>query len=168
MSTTTKFTPTRVIVLYPHTRGYTYAVMDSPLEIVEMRLHEVRNVEVNDLVESLKKVVTKHVPASIVIEDSSCRFSRKGKKTKEVLTKLKRWVKRKNLPFFSYTREQIRLVFENWHARNKYEIAQVLSRNIPELEPLMYYEPTYPKREQNIEALFVTISLGVTHFYLQD
>lgn len=168
MTSSTKVVPSRIVVMYPHTRGFAYAVMDSPLEIVDMKLYEIKDIDVTDIVSRMREIVKQFQPATLVVEDCSCVHSRKGTRTIKIIKQLSSWARKKGIQVEQYSRGQVREVFGRWKATNKYDISVVLARNIKSLKPFVYQKPKYPNREKNIDALFTAISFGVTRFFISE
>tara|TARA_R110002072_G_scaffold7503_2_gene40941 strand:+ start:735682 stop:736179 length:498 start_codon:yes stop_codon:yes gene_type:complete len=165
MSLSTDIIPTRIVALYPNTRGFGYAVMESALEVTEMQLISPKKFDFNKIMSLMREVLSIHGPATLILEDCRSKYCRKGAQTKQLIRSIAAWARKKNIPVEFYSREQIRDTFEKWNANNKYEIAEVLTRNIDILKPLMFEKPKYPAREPNVEAIFSAVSLGVVHYF---
>lgn len=165
MSLSTKVVPTRIVAIYLNTRGFGYAVMESALDVTEMRLISPKKFDFNKILGLMREVISIHGPATLLLEDSNSKYCRKGAQTKQLIRSIAAWAKKKEVPVEFYSREQIRDVFERWNATTKYEIAEVLTRNIDTLEPLMFNKPKYPAREPNVEAVFSAVSMGVGHYF---
>jgi hypothetical protein len=101
----------------------------------------------------------------LFIEDYSGNYSNKSKRVIDVLKAIQKYSKQKGFLSSSYSREQIRLVFSNWHAKTRYEIAEVISRNVEAFSNLLFDKPKYPKTEHSRSAQFDAASLGITHYY---
>ncbi|MFY0602700.1 MAG: hypothetical protein JXQ93_02040 [Flavobacteriaceae bacterium] len=168
MTNLTNLEPTKVLVIYPCTRGFSYVVMENPLKLIEFNFISPKKFDKEKLLNVIKRVIQTHEPITLVLEDCNSKYCRKGKRTRNFIQEISLWSKRRGVPVKLYSRDQVRNVFERWHARTKYEIALVLSRNIPELQQYMYTKPKYPKREDNRDSLFCSISLGVSHFHMID
>ena len=160
MSLSTKVIPTRTVAIYPNTRGFGYAVMESALDVTEMKLISPKKFDFNKILGLMREVISIHGPATLLLEDCSSKYCRKGAQTKQLIRSIAAWAKKKEIPVEFYSREQIRDVFERWNATTKYEIAEVLTRNIETLKPLMFDKPKYPAREPNGEAIFSAVSMG--------
>lgn len=168
MTVSTNIVPTRTVAIYPYTRGFGYAVMESALDLTEMRLISPKQFNNSKLLHLMRKVLLIHGPATLVLEDCNSKYCRKGAQSKQLIRTIAAWAKKKGVHVKFYSREQIRDVFERWGAKSKYEIAEVLARNIESLKPIMFEKPKYPAREPNIEAVFSAVSMGVTHYFLND
>ena len=114
---------------------------------------------------SITNYIKTYSPDALILEDTSCKFSRKGARGKQLLRSLALSAKQQGVSVYSYSREDIRLVFEIWRAKTKYEIAEVIAKNIKGFEMLLYPKPTYPNSQKYLTALFDAVSLGITHYY---
>tara|TARA_B100001146_G_scaffold224002_1_gene240219 strand:+ start:5213 stop:5713 length:501 start_codon:yes stop_codon:yes gene_type:complete len=164
----TKVEPMRIVSIYPYTRGFAYAVMDSALEVIESRLFDIKEYDHQKTMELSQNVILKHQPSIVILENTNCNYCRKGPRAKQLIRSIAAWVKRNEIDLQFISRVDIRDVFERWNAKNKYEIAEVLKRNIQDLQSFVMEKPKYPGREPNIEAIFSAVSMGVTHFFLQE
>lgn len=163
-----KVIPTRIVSIYLYTRGFGYAVMESALDLTEMKLISPKTFDFNKLMGLMREVLSIHGPATLVLENCNSKHCRKGAQTKQLIRSISAWAKKKEIPVEFYSREQIRDVFERWGGKSKYEIAEVLTRNIETLKPLMFDKPKYPAREPNIEAVFSAVSMGVANYFLNN
>lgn len=168
MSESTKVIPTRTIVLYPNTRGFAYAVMESPLELIDWKVYELKKMDTNRILSKMREIIVSFAPATLVLEDTNCSLCRKGAQTKQIIRTIAAWAKKSGTHVEFYSRKQVRDVFERWHSKTKYEISEVICKNIPELENLLYEKPKYPNRGKNIDALFCAVSFGVTRYFQLD
>jgi Holliday junction resolvasome RuvABC endonuclease subunit len=118
--------------------------------------------------QKIKHLVRKLKPERIVIEDYTGKNSNKSKRVIELLKRIKSFAKRKGIVLSAYSREQIKLVFRNWFAETRYEIAEVISKNVEAFSNLMFDKPKYPKTEHFRSAQFDAASLGITHYYFSQ
>ena len=163
-----KVVPSRVIVLYPDTRGFAYAVMEDENTLIEYNHYDFYRFDEERTLRYMRKTLRLFTPGTLVLEDTSCKYSRKGKRAKRILKTISRWAKDRDIPIEYYSRQQIRATFHDWSARSKYQIAKFLSTKFESLEPIMYDKPKYPNRERSVEAVFVAVSLGITRYYMND
>jgi len=154
-----------VLTVYPNAKGYAYALMQGPLTILEKKMVGMSPVDNMKVVKGVQKLIREHKPQALIIENEKCKYSRKRERAKQLLRMLSNMSKKETCEVFSYTREDIRLVFEIWKAKTKYQIAEVIARNIKSFRILLYPEPRYPDSQKYITALFDAVSLGVTHYY---
>lgn len=162
MDANTRIVPERTLAIYIHSRGLSYAVMDSPIELIETRLWETSRV-----MDAVESIIKKHQPITLIVENCNSRYCRKGKRVQSLLHQVQEYAGQNAIPCYDYSREDIRAVFEPWKATNKHEIAEVLIRNIDALEDYAYEKPSYPNKEKNCAAIFSAVSLCVTHYFLK-
>ncbi len=158
----------RILSLYFNAIGFGYVLMKNPLEVIEKGMICITPVDNTKVLKKVKHLVRKLRPERLVIEDHEGNHSNKSKRITELLKAIQKFSKRKGLVLSSYSREQIRLVFSNWHAQTRYEIAEVISRNVEAFTNLLFDKPKYPKTEHFRSAQFDAASLGITHYYVSE
>jgi len=154
-----------VLAVYPNAKGYAFALMQGPLVILEKKMVGMSPVENTKVINEVRDLIREYKPQALIIENEKCKYSRKRERAKQLLRMLSSMAKKETCEVFSYTREDIRLVFEIWKAMTKYEIAEVIARNLKSFRILLYPKPRYPDSQKYITALFDAVSLGITHYY---
>ena len=147
----------QVLAIYPNSKGYAYVLMEGPTEVIDKKMVSVSPVNNIRILNEVKNLIDKYNPNSLILEDTTCKFSRKGSRGKQLLRSISSSAKHKGIQVFSYTREDVRFVFEIWKAKNKFEIAG--------FDMLLYPKPKYPNSQKYLTALFDAVSLGITHYY---
>jgi len=103
----------------------------------------------------------------VYMENAESKVSRTGKRTKKLIKEIMSFAESEELPVVQYSRDQIRDVFSPKHV-TKYEIAKHL---LTEFEELKVYKPAERKlwmSEDRNMAIFDSLSLALTWFYLND
>lgn len=165
MNRASRIEPTRTVSIYVCSRGFSYAVMDDAVTLVETNLISPKKFNEEKVIKKIKKVITSFGDVTLVMEDYASKYSRKGQRSKRVIKKVLKWARRKGIVTKQYSRDDVREVFSKWMAYTKYDIAQVLVKNIEALRPFFYEPIEYPKREHNYEAIFSVVSYAVTHYF---
>ena len=155
----------KVLAIYPNAKGYAYAFMEGPLTLLEKKMIVISPVDNVKVINAVKQLLTEYTPTTLVLENAECKYSRKAERGKQLIRSLALIAKRKDVQVINYTREDIRFVFETWRAYTKYEIAEVIAKNISSMRMLLYPKPKYPRSQHYSEALFDAISLGITYYY---
>lgn len=155
----------RILSVYPNSKGYAYVLMEGPTMVLEKRMISISPVDNTRILKDITDLLKTHTPNALIIEDTSCKFSRKGARGKQLIRSLSASAKHQGVPVHYYAREDVRLVFEIWRAKTKYEIAEVIAKNIEGFEMLLYPKPKYPDSQKYLTALFDAVSLGITHYY---
>ena len=158
----------RILSLYFNALGFGFVLMKNPLEVIEKGMVSITPIDNTVVLQKVKHLIRKLKPERIVIENYSGNYSNKSKRVVEILKAIQKYSKQKGIYLSSYSREQIRLVFGNWHAETRYEIAKVIARNVEAFTNLMFDKPKYPKTEHFRSAQFDAASLGITHYYIEN
>ena len=116
----------------------------------------------------MREIISTHQPVTLVLENTNSKYCRKGARSKQVIRSIALWAKKKGIPVEFNSRDEIREVFSRWHASSKFEIAEVLKRNIGSLSHVVFEKPIYPNREPNEEAIFSAVSMAVSHYFYND
>jgi hypothetical protein len=155
----------KVLTVYPNSKGYAYALMQGPLTILTKKMISVSPVNNTTIINDVSDLIKEHCPNALILENPKCKYARKSVRGKQLFRSLS--VKAKNLEIevYLYSREDIRLVFEIWKAQTKYEVAEVIAKNIKSFRILLYPRPKYPDTQKYLTALFDAVSLGITHYY---
>ena len=157
-----------ILSLYFNAIGFGFVLMKNPLEVIEKGMICITPIDNTEVLKKVKHLIRRLKPKRIIIEDHTGNYSNKSKRVVEVLKAIQKYSNQKGLKLSSYSREQIRLVFSNWHAESRYEIAEVISRNVEAFTNLLFDKPKYPKTEHFRSAQFDAASLGITHYYIEN
>ena len=158
--------PTRVIAIYPNRLGYGYVVMESPVELLHWNMVKSEPANNDEIMSQINQILKTYGPAKVVLENPDSKISRKTPRITALLNRIDTCAKAQSMATQHYSREEIRKVFTRFGgAKTKYEIAEVVAKNIPALEPMLYNKPKYPYYEKYAVALFDSASLAITHFF---
>jgi len=155
----------KVLSVYPNTKGYAYALMQGPLTILEKKMVSISPVDNTRIIKDVEALLDEYKPKALILEDDKCKYSRKRGRAKQLLRSLAQTAQKKKYKVHTYSREEIRFVFNIWNAKTKYEIAEVIAKNIKSFRMLLYPKPKYTDSQKYLEALFDAVSLGITHYY---
>ncbi len=154
-----------ILAVYPNAKGYAYVLMQGPTVVLEKKMVSISPVDNTRIIKDISDLLKAYTPDAFILEETNCKFARKGARGKQLLRSLNLSAKYLGYPVHSYSREDIRFVFEHWRATSKYEIAEVIAKNIKSFEMLLYPKPKYPDSQKYLTALFDAVSLGITHYY---
>ena len=156
-----------ILSLYPNTRGFGYAVMENALTLLEARIVTVRPLSHDKNIESLKEMIDYFEPTLVILENFDHPSSRKAKRIKTLIEAAKEYASERHILIKAYSRSDIRFAFSNFNAHTKYEIATVISENIPKLKKRLMPPRKVYESEKYTAGIFDAVSLGMTHFYLE-
>ncbi|MBK8241875.1 MAG: hypothetical protein IPK88_07785 [Saprospiraceae bacterium] len=156
-----------IFAMYPNTNGFGFVYMENVRKLVgfgSVRFNPISN---KRILERIKKMFEDFPPTHIVLLNPESKVSRTGKRTKKLINEIMAFAESEKLPVIQYSRDQIRDVFRPKHV-TKYEIAKHL---LTEFEELKVYKPAERKlwmSEDRNMAIFDSLSLALTWFFLND
>ena len=157
-----------IFALYANGRGFGFACMEGGQKLIDCGVVTVLPVCNRKIMKKLKKLFAYVKPTLVFVQDGNGKYSRTGTRTKRLIKRIISFAKEQNLPTQQYSRDQIRVVFEQFGAKTKYEIAQKIIGGLPELK---FYAPKIRDlntSEDRYMGIFDAVSLVLTHYYLEE
>jgi hypothetical protein len=157
-----------MLALFPNVKGFGYAYF---LDEHEPKYYGMSVIKPAEKAKCLKRIIAMietYQPSILLLPTPDGKYNRKRKRIQEILEEIREYAGKQDIPVKTYSREQIRLVFEQFDANSKLEIAEKICIWIPELEK---YKPAHRKSympEDYYQGMFDAISLIVTHSFLEN
>lgn len=156
----------RILSIYPNSYGFGFALMQGALTVIDKGVVRITPMSNTESMVEIKKLIKKYDPDRVILEDFKGNSSFKCARVKQLIRSVSAYLKMNEINYSLYSREQIRIVFDIWNAKTRYEIAEVIVRNIPKLRMLFFEKPKYPRTETYHFGLFDAVSLCICHYYL--
>jgi hypothetical protein len=159
-----------VLAIFANGRGFGLAVMKDPLTLVNAYNVPINTYPISNkkLLERIQEKISFYLPSVIVLEEPQGYGSRKSKRVQELIQKVVEYAKSKGLDVHQYSRNDIRFVFSVFNAHSKFEIASVISENIPSLKPRLPEKWKSHEPERYAISIFDAVSLAITHYYKSE
>jgi len=157
-----------VLAFYPSFRGFGYAVMEKALEVIDTQVVAIRPVSNSMALKRMKEIIEYYKPEIVVLEDYRGMGSRKSKRVQKLIDSITKYAEKKKLNLTTYSRANIRFVFSNFNAHTKHEIATVIAENIPLMKNRLMEKRKTSETEKYIASAFDAVSLGITHYYMNE
>lgn len=142
----------RVLAVHPASRGFGYAVFESPRTLVDWGVKSTRRDKARQTLEKVTELLWLYGPEALILEDSS--GSRRGLRVEQPLTSLKALALLKGVKPRAVSKGQVRNVFLEFHAQTREQIAIVLADRFPELAPwLPRHRKPYMSDDYRMAAL---------------
>lgn len=158
----------KTLAIFPNGKGFGYALFVEPYEPKQYGVATIKPTENYRCMRRIDALVETYQPTVILLPTPDGKRNRKRKRVQELLHDISQYAESRNIKILCYSREQIRLVFEQFEARSKLEIAEKICLWMEELER---YQPLHRKRympEDYYQCMFDAISLFITHMHLMD
>lgn len=159
-----------VLSFYPNTRGIGYSFFQSNKEHFVSEMITTRNRFSNEkYLQRMKQKIENFNPQIIVLpEYRKNKGSVKSERIRVLIKQIANYAKRQGIPIHFHTRHRIREVFSIYNVMTKYDIAKLICSWIPSLESQMYKPRSGQRMEPYSSAVFESISLAITYFYLNE
>jgi len=156
-----------ILALYPNRQGIAYALFDESKSLIEYGIGHIRPISNTKTLKRVKQYISYYKPNLVLIRNLNDMPNRKSKRIEKLITLICEEVKLQGLEVHSYTRTQIKMVFEQFEAYSKYQISKKIIEWYAELKA---YE--FPKRkrwmaENHNTGVFDAVSLAVVHWFLE-
>jgi hypothetical protein len=125
----------RVLAIDPITRGFGFAVLDGPKELVDwgVRATKPSPKPIERALREVAKLLEGYSPDRVVVEDCLRGGSRLGKRSQRLIERVVRLADERDIPVRRIPRAGLRRAFSSEYARTKYQIALAIVRRFPEL-----------------------------------
>jgi len=154
------------LAVFPFGKGFGYAYFENLLEPKHYGIITIKPAENYRCMRRIDALVESYQPNIIILPTPDGKHNRKRKRVQELLKEITDYAKMRDISIRTYSREQIRLVFEQFEARSKLEIAEKICLWMEQLEK---YQPMHRKRympEDYYQPMFDAISLFITHNHI--
>lgn len=170
MSKIDKNTSKVVLAVFANGRGFGLAVMKDALTVIDAYNVTIRKYPISNkqVLERIKEKISYYLPSVVVLEEPKGYGSRKSKRVQELIQKIASFTQSKGLEVHQYSRNDIRFVFSAFNAHSKYEIATIISDNIPELKAKLPEKRKSHEAESYAISIFDAVSLAITHYYKSE
>ena len=153
-----------ILSLYPNARGIGYICLELPGSVYDFGMIGTKPISNARLLERVKKFIKIMRPAVVVVRDNA--RSGKGKRIAELVGQIVEFAKGREIETFSYTREQMKDVFEIFGAKTKQDIAEWIGGFFPDLANKVPKRKKFYEDEDPNMGIFDALALALTHDYL--
>jgi len=156
-----------ILALYPNSRGLGFACVEMPSRLVEFGIVTVRPVNNERIRGRIEKFIGFFKPEIVVIRDSETGTPR-DRRIALLIEDVKKLGQATGVPVYSYSRQQVKDVFEVFGEKTKYGIAHKIIKWFPELED---HAPRIRRPwmdEDYYMGIFDALALAITHAYLTE
>jgi hypothetical protein len=157
-----------VMAIYPNAVGFGYAIMENAITPIDCGIKPVKPISNMQIMEKIQKLMERHSVTLVIIQNLSGKHSHKKKRVIELIHGIEIFCVTKGVPIAKYTRGQIKMVFEDFKAKTKYEIAKKITVAIPQYKYMLPRKRKAWHAESYSQGMFDAVSLAITHFYITE
>lgn len=146
----------RVLAIHLGSRGFGYAVLESPHIIIDWGSKSIRKGRTRTALAKAARLLDQYSPDVLVVEDTQSKCFSRRKRVAQLLLNLKEVAGEKHILTCVISRLSVRNVFLVFEARTRRETAGVVADKLPALSPLL---------RDSRRAVFDAAALGIAYFY---
>lgn len=158
--------PIRLFAVDPCPRGFAFAVLEMPADLVDWGLREVMSDKEGGTLQKVNELINHYAPDFIILEDWRHWSSRRCSRIKRLLQSLGDLAKTLGVECRTITQEDLRFFWERMGCRIKDEVAQEIARMFPVLAPRLPPRRRAWMPEDPRINIFDTIALAVAFFHM--
>jgi RNase H-fold protein (predicted Holliday junction resolvase) len=156
--------PTRIFALDPTTKGFGYAVLETPFRLVDCGLAHVSGEKESGAVARFEELLDQFRPDVVVLEDPAAPGSRRRPRVQKLLERLQETARERGITVHNISRLEVIECFSSPDKRaTKYSIAQCLAETFPELAAKVPRRRKIYQSEDERMATFDALALAVTY-----
>ena len=152
------------LAIYPTSRGFGFVIFEGPHRLIDWGVKEVRGDKNRRSLIRAKELIAWYKPDVLVLEDALSASSRGSSRMKDLHRELEQLAVSTKTVVHRYTRPEIKAIFALRGSSTRYEIAQAVSEEVPELGPWFPPPRQIWKSEDPRLSIFDAASLAITHF----
>jgi len=122
-----------VAAISPSPHGFGYVVFEGPQKLVDWGVRDIRQDKNRQSLEKVRDLVGWYSPDVLVLENCTVPASRRSARIKRLTRAVLRLAQRQKLTTRSYARAEIKAAFAEIGAKTRYEIAQAIAEQVPDL-----------------------------------
>lgn len=154
-----------VLALAPCSRGFAFALFESPLSPVDWGVKEFRG---NDwhtcAIAAVKQIVARHQPEVLVLKTQALRFHRPWHRAVRLQRSIHGYALEQAIAVHRFSGEEIRECFQDAGAITQYQIAQTIAGHIPAFAPHLPPKRAPWTAEHPRMRLFEAVALVETYY----
>ena len=154
----------RIIALDITSRGFGFAVMEGPDELVDWGVKQVQPYEEARCLRHLEKLIQRYRPELLVLEDHKKKPRRRSLRVLNLIEKVTALAKLAGVPVRLVNWKRVKAAFAPNAFINKFGIARAIGRHLPELASRV---PPFRKAwmsEDYRTAIFDAVALALTFY----
>jgi Holliday junction resolvasome RuvABC endonuclease subunit len=153
-----------ILAIYPTTRGFGFVVFEGRQRTIDWGVKDVRGDKNRKIITKIEELMSWYRPEVLVLENAHGAGSRRAERIRQLNLQVIELAKTRKIPVRQYTRSDIKTSFASRSASTKYEIAQAVSRELPDLAPWLPPPRKIWMSEDPRLGMFDAASLALTFF----
>lgn len=156
-----------ILAIFPSVRGFGFALFHGAWIPIDWGFRHVDGDKNQRSLAKVRKLIEDYAPDIVLLENHAGDGSRRSPRIKSLIDDIADSAQQQGLRVARYSRDQIRECFAEFDAVSKYEIAQAISRSLPEFPSQLPPERKIWLPEDPRMSIFDAVSLVFTYVYFR-
>ena len=157
-----------LLAIYPTTRGFGFVVFEGRNRTIDWGVKDAHGDKNRRLLVKIEELVSWYRPEMIVLENAHGPVSRRAERIRHLHSLIVEFATNRRISVRQFSRSDIRVAFTRHSASTKYEIAQAVSRELPDLAPWLPPAKKIWMSEDRWLGMFDAASLALTFYDAQN
>ncbi len=158
----------RAIAIDPTSRGFAYAVLEGPAQLIDWSVSEGARASNVWVMGHVAELITHYQPDLLILESSAKQGSRRRPRVQKLLEELRSLAAQHGIAVAAVAQRQVKQMFAAAEAKNKEQIADAILEIFPELTASRPPVRKTWMSEDPRMAIFDAVAFALTHFYFAD
>ena len=153
-----------ILAIYTTTRGFGFVVFEGRHRTIDWGVKDARGDKNRKVLAKIEELMSWYRPAMLVLEHAHGTGSRRAERIRQLHLQIVELAKTRKIPIRQFSRSDIKAAFASRSASTKYEIAQAVSRELPDLAPWLPPPKKIWMSEDRWLGMFDAASLALTFY----
>jgi Holliday junction resolvasome RuvABC endonuclease subunit len=153
-----------ILAIYTTTRGFGFAVFEARHRTIDWGVKDARGDKNRKVLAKIEELISWYQPAVLVLEHSNGTRSRRTERIRQLHLQIVHLAETRKIQVRQFTRQDIKAAFASRSASTKYDIAQAVSRELPDLAPWLPPPRKIWMSEDRWLGMFDAASLALTFY----
>jgi hypothetical protein len=153
-----------ILAIYPTPRGFGFVVLEGRNRTIDWGTKEARGDKNSITLKKAGELMSWYRPHLLIIENTQATSSRRVRRIRNLHHELIDLAITHKIAVRQFARSEIKAAFASRAASTRYEIAQAISRELPDLEPWLPRPKKIWESEDRKLSIFDAASLALTFY----
>lgn len=155
---------TRVLAIDPTSKGFGYAVLESPAVLIDWGVRHARVDRNSKCLQQARELIDHYEPEALVVENTAAKGSRRCPRVDQLIEYLLAMAAGRDLRTRRISRLQVQRCFSKNGSATKRQVAAALAQRFPELEPrLPPVRKSYMSEDERM-SIFDAVAFGYVSY----
>lgn len=157
-----------ILAIYPTSRGFGFVVFEGRHRPIDLGTKDARADKNQIVLAKAGELMSWFRPDMLILEDANAAGSRRADRIRHLHQQLVALAKSRDISVREFARSDVKAAFASRDASSKYEIAQAIAREVPDLAPWLPPPRKIWESEDPRLCIFDAASLALTFYDTEE